>query len=113
MFDHFGFVVRDLAESLRFYEACLTPLGLRIAERHGNEAVIISGAGEFPCIWMGISRPEFWGEEHGAARSPFHLASRPHREKPWLPFTKRASDMEGEITEHPASAQAAITLRSS
>ena len=81
MFDHFGFVVRDLAESLRFYEACLTPLGLRIAERHGNEAVIISGAAEFPFIWMGISRPEFWREEHGAARSPFHLAlSAPSRE---------------------------------
>jgi catechol 2,3-dioxygenase-like lactoylglutathione lyase family enzyme len=42
MFDHFGFVVRDLAKSLRFYEASLAPLGLRIAERHGNEAVIIS-----------------------------------------------------------------------
>ncbi len=74
IFDHFGFVVCDLAKSLRFYEACLAPLGLRIAERHGNEAVIISGAAEFPFIWMGTSRPEFWREEHGAARSPFHLA---------------------------------------
>jgi catechol 2,3-dioxygenase-like lactoylglutathione lyase family enzyme len=81
MFDHFGFVVRDLAESLRFYEACLAPLGLRIAERHGNEAVIISGEAEFPFIWMGTPEPSFWREEHGAARSPFHLAfSAPSRE---------------------------------
>jgi catechol 2,3-dioxygenase-like lactoylglutathione lyase family enzyme len=81
MFDHFGFVVRDLAKSLRFYEACLAPLGLRIAERHGNEAVIISGEAEFPFIWMGTPKPDFWREEHGAARSPFHLAfSAPSRE---------------------------------
>ena len=74
MFDHFGFVVRDLARSLRFYEACLAPLGLRIAERHGHEAVIISGEAEFPFIWMGAPEPDFWREEHDAARSPFHLA---------------------------------------
>ena len=81
MFDHFGFVVRDLAISLRFYEASLAPLGLRIAERHGNEAVIISGEVEFPFIWMGTPKPQFWREEHGAARSPFHLAfSAPSRE---------------------------------
>ena len=81
MFDHFGFVVRDLARSLRFYEASLAPLGLRIAERHGSEAVIISGEAEFPFIWMGTPEPDFWREEHGAALSPFHLAfSAPSRE---------------------------------
>jgi len=81
MFDHFGFVVRDLARSLRFYEACLAPLGLKVVERQGNEAVIISGDAEFPFIWMGTPRPQFWREEHDAARSPFHLAlSAPSRE---------------------------------
>jgi catechol 2,3-dioxygenase-like lactoylglutathione lyase family enzyme len=81
VFDHFGFVVRDLATSLQFYEACLAPLGLRIAERQGNEAVIISGEAEFPFIWMGTPEPEFWRGEHGTARSPFHLAfSAPSRE---------------------------------
>jgi catechol 2,3-dioxygenase-like lactoylglutathione lyase family enzyme len=81
VFDHFGFVVRDLATSLRFYEACLAPLGLRIAERQGSEAVIISGEAEFPFIWMGTPEPEFWREEHDAARSPFHVAfSAPSRE---------------------------------
>ncbi len=74
MFDHFGFVVRDLARSLRFYEACLAPLGLRVVERHGDKAVIISGEAEFPFIWMGTPPPDFWREEHGAARSPFHMA---------------------------------------
>ena len=81
MFDHFGFVVRDLARSLRFYEASLAPLGLRVAERHGNEAVIISGESEFPFIWMGTPEPDFWREEHGAGLSPLHLAfSAPSRE---------------------------------
>jgi len=81
MFDHFGFVVRDLAESLRFYEHSLAPLGLQIAERQGNEAVIISGEAEFPFIWVGTPKPRFWTEEHNAAQSPFHLAiSAPSRE---------------------------------
>jgi catechol 2,3-dioxygenase-like lactoylglutathione lyase family enzyme len=74
MFDHFGFVVRDLSESLRFYVPCLAPLGLRVAERQGNEAVIICGESEFPFIWMDTPRPQFWRQEHGAAQSPFHLA---------------------------------------
>lgn len=74
MFDHLGFVVRDLAESLRFYEACLAPLGLRIAERLGDDAAIISGEAEFPFIWIGTPNPRFWREDHGAGRSPFHLA---------------------------------------
>ena len=30
MFDHFGFVVRDLAKSLRFYEPTLAPLVLQL-----------------------------------------------------------------------------------
>lgn len=81
MFDHFGFVVRDLDESLRFYKSALAPLGLKIAERHGDEAAIISGEAEFPFIWMGTTTPEFWQEEHDAGRSPFHLAfSAPSRE---------------------------------
>jgi catechol 2,3-dioxygenase-like lactoylglutathione lyase family enzyme len=81
MFDHFGFVVRDLAESLRFYEPTLASLGLRIAERQGNEAVFISREAEFPFSWMGTPKPRFWTEEHYAAQSPFHLAfSAPSRE---------------------------------
>jgi catechol 2,3-dioxygenase-like lactoylglutathione lyase family enzyme len=81
MFDHFGFVVRDLAGSVRFYEACLAPLGLRVAERHRDEAVIISGEAEFPFIWMGTPQPDFWRGEHEAALSPFHLAfSAPSRD---------------------------------
>ena len=59
----------------------LTAVGLRIAERLGNEAVIISGEAEFPFIWMGTPKPRFWTEEHYAAQSPFHLAfSAPSRE---------------------------------
>ncbi len=74
MLDHFGFVVRDLSESLRFYEPSLAALGLRVAERQGDEAVIICGEAEFPFIWIGTPRPRFWREEHDAARSPLHLA---------------------------------------
>jgi catechol 2,3-dioxygenase-like lactoylglutathione lyase family enzyme len=90
MFDHFGFVVRDLAESLRFYEPTLASLGLRIAERQGNEAVFISGEGEVPFIWMGAPKPRFWTRSTTLPKVPSTWLSRPHRGKPSSPSTKRA-----------------------
>lgn len=74
MLDHIGFNVRDLERSVAFYEVCLAPLGLRIAERHGDLAVIISGKEEFPFIWMGTPPPSWWTESHRAGRAPIHLA---------------------------------------
>lgn len=76
MLDHFGFNVRELARSVAFYEAALAPLGLRIAERHGETAVIISGADEVPFLWMGTATPSFWSEGHAAGRAPIHLCFR-------------------------------------
>jgi catechol 2,3-dioxygenase-like lactoylglutathione lyase family enzyme len=76
LLDHFGFNVRELPRSVAFYEAALAPLGLRIAERHGTSAVIVSGAEEFPFFWMGTPTPSFWSEEHAVGRAPIHLSFR-------------------------------------
>ncbi|MEZ4237747.1 MAG: VOC family protein [Myxococcota bacterium] len=75
MLDHFGLNVRDLDRSVRFYEACLLPLGLRVIERHDYGAVIIarSEAESVPFFWLGTARPSFWAAEHTAGRSPMHL----------------------------------------
>jgi len=90
MFDHFGFVVRDLAESLRFYEPSLAPLGLRIAERQGNEAVIICGEAEFPFIWMGTLKPDSGQRSTTPPKALSTWLSRPHLGKPSWPSTRQA-----------------------
>ena len=73
MLDHFGFNVSDVEKSVAFYEAALGPLGMRIAERHGTTAAIVSGADEFPFFWMGTPTPSFWKEGHAIGGAPIHL----------------------------------------
>lgn len=75
MLDHFGFVVKDLERSTVFYENCLAPVGLRIIERHDYGAVIFarSEKDEFPFIWIGTAKPNFWKENHRSSSSPIHL----------------------------------------
>lgn len=75
MLDHFGFVVKDLARSVAFYENCLAPIGLQIIERHDYGAVIFarSQKDEFPFIWIGTAKPNFWNENHKTSNSPIHL----------------------------------------
>ena len=75
MFDHFGLRVRDMAESLPFYEACLAPVGIRVAQRQPEyDAVILSGDSEFPFIWMGSSQSSWMTDEHAPGQSPVHFA---------------------------------------
>ena len=75
MLDHFGFVVKDLERAVAFYENCLAPIGLQIIERHDYGAVIFarSQTDEFPFIWIGTAKPNFWNESHKPSRSPIHL----------------------------------------
>ncbi len=75
MLDHFGFVVSDLERALPFYENCLAHVGLKIIERHDYGAVIFarSEKDEFPFIWIGTARPNFWSESHKPSSSPIHL----------------------------------------
>lgn len=55
MFDHFGIIVRNAAQSLRFYEAALAALGIRrIEEQPQNKAAVFMRP-EQPdrFIWVG------------------------------------------------------------
>ncbi len=75
MFDHFGLRVRDMHKSLPFYEACLAPLGIRIAQRQPEfDAVIFSGEAEFPFMWMGSTKATWMRENHQPGLSPVHFA---------------------------------------
>ncbi len=75
MLDHFGFVVKDLDRAVVFYENCLAPLELKIIERHDYGAVIFARSKneEFPFIWIGTAKPDFWKSNHQISSSPIHL----------------------------------------
>jgi len=71
--DHFGFVTKDLEKSVRFYEACLAPLGLRLMER-GDGFALFGTDAKSPFLWIGTLIPETWTDQHGPGRSPLHMA---------------------------------------
>ncbi|MFP2924617.1 VOC family protein [Pyxidicoccus sp. 3LG] len=73
MLDHYGFVTTDLPRCLRFYEACLAPLGLRVIEKSEGFAIIGTDL-KSPFLWVGTLRPSTWTEHHAPGLSPLHLA---------------------------------------
>lgn len=80
MIDHLGVVVTRLERSVRFYEAALRPLGIRVLERHPYGAVILGRSPEDPFLWVGTARPSFWTDAHVAGAAPLHLSFvAPHR----------------------------------
>ena len=75
MIDHFGFRVRNLAASRRFYDACARALGLAVIDNTAESFLIGLSADEpIPFIWVGITEPAFWSSEHRTSSSPIHLA---------------------------------------
>ena len=75
LLDHFGFRVRDLAAARRFYDAIAKPLGLTTADNTADSFVLGRSKEEpLPFIWIGTTRPAFWGPEHGTSQSPIHFA---------------------------------------
>ena len=50
MFDHIGLQVKDLAASVRFYEAVLAPLGFVLCSRDETSAGF--GPKDAPALWL-------------------------------------------------------------
>lgn len=97
MLDHFGFVVKDLDKAVAFYESCLSPLNLKIIERHDYGAVIIARSKQdaFPFIWIGTATPNFWKAGHAPAQSPIHLCFKAPNKKSVDLFYKAAIEFGG------------------
>jgi catechol 2,3-dioxygenase-like lactoylglutathione lyase family enzyme len=75
MIDHMGFRVRDLAAARRFYDACLTPLGLQaIDNTEGSFLIGRSREEPLPFIWVGTTQPTWWSADHSTSKSPIHVA---------------------------------------
>jgi catechol 2,3-dioxygenase-like lactoylglutathione lyase family enzyme len=75
MIDHFGFRVRDLTASRRFYSAVTEALGLSMIE-NSEESILIcrSADSHLPFIWIGTAEPVFWSQDHKTSASPIHFA---------------------------------------
>lgn len=79
MLDHISLVVTDFDRSVDFYDRCLAPLGIRrmmtlIPGQYPGPNRVAGYGRERPQFWIGEHGMSFWGEGHGVARSPIHLA---------------------------------------
>lgn len=74
MLDHFGFIVRDLAQARRFYEAAMAPLGLTVVEEQAEAFILMNQAVSTAFVYVGAGRPTFWTEASQAGASPAHYA---------------------------------------
>ena len=54
MFDHIGIHVKDLAASVRFYEAVLAPLGFVLCSRDDTSAGF--GPKDAPALWLYVAQ---------------------------------------------------------
>ena len=60
MIDHFGFRVRDLSASRRFYEPAMKAIGLQLIDNSETSFLICRGiADHIPFIWIGTNEPAF------------------------------------------------------
>jgi catechol 2,3-dioxygenase-like lactoylglutathione lyase family enzyme len=55
MYDHIGLKVKDVAASVRFYEAALKPLGY--VKASSDESGAGFGPRGAPALWLGVGKP--------------------------------------------------------
>ena len=67
MFDHIGLQVKDLAASVRFYEAALAPLGFVLCSRDETSAGF--GPKDAPALWLYLDRKPTPARTHVAFRA--------------------------------------------
>ncbi len=75
MLDHTGFVVSDLAQARRFYDAIAKPLGLGTID-NGPQAFLLGRSAEepIPYLWIGTLRPSYWAEGSRPGLNQMHIA---------------------------------------
>ena len=74
MLDHTGFVVSDLAQARRFYDAIAKPLGLGTVDIGKAAFLLGKGPGQIPYLWIGTLRPSYWVEGSRAGLNQMHIA---------------------------------------
>jgi catechol 2,3-dioxygenase-like lactoylglutathione lyase family enzyme len=85
MFDHIGLHVRDLAASIRFYAAVLSPLGIELCSRDETSASFglqCSPAGaDAPALFLYLTRGSTGAGTHVALRAKHRAAVRSFHER--------------------------------
>ena len=105
MFDHVGLFVSDFERSLKLYEACFAPLGIKIYQRQPQfGAVIFSGESDYPFLWVGTAPEE--GDYHGTAlrrdkHRPMHIALKAPSENAVHEFYRLALEHGGRCNGAP------------
>jgi catechol 2,3-dioxygenase-like lactoylglutathione lyase family enzyme len=74
MLDHTGFVVSDLANARRFYQAIGKPLGLGTKDLGKESFLLGRGPGQIPYLWIGTLRPSYWAPGSKAGLNQMHVA---------------------------------------
>ena len=72
MYDHIGLKVKDLAASLRFYQAALAPLGHVVSSQDASSAGI--GPPDQPALWLLHTPDVAAAGTHVAFRAPGRAA---------------------------------------
>jgi predicted lactoylglutathione lyase len=72
VFDHIGLHVKDLAASVRFYEAVLAPLGFVLCSRDETSAGF--GPKDAPALWLYATKDANAMRAHVAFRATAHEA---------------------------------------
>src|SRR5690606_24294176 len=73
--DHFGFRVRDLDASRRFYDAAMKAIGLQVVDNTQTSFIVGRSIEEpIPFVWIGTEEPKFWRGGHVTSNSPIHVA---------------------------------------
>lgn len=72
MYDHIGIKTRDLAASVRFYEAALAPLGHVLGSRDESSAGL--GPKDASALWLSAGKPPKGAVIHIAFRAPDRAA---------------------------------------
>jgi catechol 2,3-dioxygenase-like lactoylglutathione lyase family enzyme len=72
MYDHIGLKVKDVAKSVRFYEAALAALGYELCSQ--DEASASFGPAKAPALWLAVAKGSTGAGVHIAFRAADHAA---------------------------------------
>ena len=74
MIHHTGFVVRQLADARRFYEAISRPLGIKLLTISDQAFMLMPADGTVPRLWIGTQQPSYWAPGSRAGINQVHVA---------------------------------------
>jgi len=108
MIDHTGFVVTDLAQARRFYDAVAQALGLATKSLSPDSFLFGKSQEEpIPYLWIGTLRPSYWAEGSRTGLNQTHVAFRADSKAMVDAFYKAALEAGGRDNGPPGPREGA------